>query len=313
MPVKNIPKTTSGKLQRFKLREQYSKGDFKSIEKEFSEMLFSSFDEAIVPADNDLEERLLDIWRNALGHKKIGVESSFFQVGGDSLKAAELIMNIQREFQLKLPIERLYAFPTVRALAAAIGDLEHEAFVPMPDVAIADSYPVYASQRRIYYAWRMDPDSVAYNMPVAIRIKGPVDTGKMRTCLAHLVSRHAALRMQFFVMEQPRFRITENWDVNLEVIQCEKSTCDEMLRALILPFDLATGPLFRCFLLDLAGTDPAGTDPKEFILLLDFHHIISDGQSAYLFIDELLKVYNGIDLPDIKTTFADFVAWKHDR
>jgi amino acid adenylation domain-containing protein/non-ribosomal peptide synthase protein (TIGR01720 family) len=305
IPVKHIPKTTSGKLKRFKLQESYRNGEFRDIEKAFTKLLDSSYDDTIVPAANEMEERLLSIWKNVLASESIGVEHKFSQVGGNSMKGTALIMNVQQEFQVNLSIRKLYELQTVKKLAAELVNMAPKTYESIPKMAGADSYPVASSQRRIYYACRMDPDAVTYNLPVAIRLEGHVDTQRLKMCLAHLISRHTALRMTFFLAGEPRFRIKENCDVGLEVINCEEDECDRKLKSLVLPFDLGNGPLFRFFLFDLDRSNH-----KEYILLLDFHHLISDGRSVYLFIDELLKMYRGSVLPDVNISFADYVTWE---
>ncbi|WEA01632.1 non-ribosomal peptide synthetase [Mucilaginibacter sp. SJ] len=305
VPVKNIPRTTSGKLQRFKLRQLYDDGAFRDIEQEFTALLNSFDDDTVVPPANDLEEKILNLWEDILQSKNIGVEKNFIQVGGNSLKGAELIMKLHHSFQVDLPIEKLYEFQTVRKLASEIANLQHKAYHFIPKAPLYDLYPVSASQRRIYYAWKIAPNSIAYNMPIAVKLRGGIDLEKLQESLAKLVARHDALRMTFSVDEEPRFRVKDDEEVSLGLIKCEKGDWDEKLKQLILPFDLAKGPLFKFVLL----YDNRGYNGDS-LLLLDFHHIISDGQSAYLFIDELLKVYGGTRLPDADTSFRDFVIWE---
>ncbi|SHN33748.1 non-ribosomal peptide synthetase [Mucilaginibacter sp. OK098] len=305
IPVKNIPRTTSGKLQRFELQKLYKEGEFQQVEQEFT-LLFNPFnDNTAVPPANDVEEKILRIWEDVLQSNNIGVEGKFIEVGGNSLKAAELINKLQLAFQVELPIIKLFELQTVRKLAAEIINLKHKTYEAIPKAALTDSYPVSAVQKRIYYAWKMDPDSIAYNMPVAIELEGKVDTEKLTDCLTKLIARHDALRMTFFLSEEPRFRVKESINVQLNIIKCEKSEWDDKLKDLISPFDLANGPLFKFFLLDNENID----DRKQ-LLLLDFNHIISDGQSAYLFINELLQAYQGNVLPTLNASFSDFTTWE---
>jgi amino acid adenylation domain-containing protein/non-ribosomal peptide synthase protein (TIGR01720 family) len=302
VPVKDIPRTTSGKLQRFELLRRYSAGDFQEVEKELATLLEVFNDGDVVPPSTAMEERLLRIWQEVLQIHSIGVENNFFHVGGNSLKATELIMKLQYELQVELSIENLYAYQTVRKLSAQISNLKHKEYTPIPPAALSNSYPVSSFQRRIYYAWKIDPDSIAYNMPVAIKLKGKIDFEFLEKCLNDLVTRHDSLRMTFLA-DEPRLQVCEDLVVKLRDIKCPMTRWDEKLKTLISPFDLTIGPLFRFFLL-------RDDEIFESVLLLDFHHIVSDGQSAYLFVEELLQVYNQQHLLPVNTSFRDFVVWQ---
>jgi len=303
IPVKTIPKTTSGKLQRFQLLKQYIDGEFNAIESEFAGLLFSvDRDEAVVPAD-EMEERILRIWEAVLQTDTVGVEKQFFHAGGSSLKALELIIQMRQELEVELPIGILYTHSTVRQLAKEIVHLRPRVCLPIPSAKQADTYPISLRQRRIYYAWRMDPASIAYNMPVAIKLRGKVETEKLERCLASLAYRHDVLRMTIPTIEEPVFRIADDADVKLSCIACERSGWKVTLKNLVFPFALDKGSLFRCFLL-------SDSDVGEHVLLLDFHHIISDGVSARWFVYELMQLYRGESLPPVRVQFRDYAVWE---
>ncbi|MBA4056132.1 MAG: hypothetical protein C0490_15565, partial [Marivirga sp.] len=283
--------------------KQYESGVFDEIEKEFSELLHFHDRSDVVAPSNKIEEALLQIWKDVLQDGNVGIESKFFQIGGDSLKATQLIMKVYQEFHVELPIEKLYTAQTVKILANQLPSLERKEYKAIPKAAMVDSYPSSPLQKRIYYAWRIDPDSIAYNMPVAIKLKGKINPEKLQKCLQGMVMRHDAMRMAFHLADdQLRFRVSNEVIARLNCIECVKEKWDEKLRSLILPFNLAEGPLFRFFLLRYAHNN-------EYVLLLDFHHIISDGRSAYWFIDELVKMYNGDELPSLNVSFRDYVVW----
>ncbi|HEY9256753.1 amino acid adenylation domain-containing protein, partial [Chitinophaga sp.] len=173
--------------------------------------------------------------------------------------------------------------------------LEKAGFEPIPAAPENAAPIVSAAQRRLFYAWKVDPDSIAYNIPVAIKLRGEVNVEKLTQCLQVLVDRHDACRMRFFMEDEPRLITTTHGRVTLNMVEDDS---DDVLRSLVQPFDLLNGPLFRFALLNNS------------LLFLDFHHIISDGRSVFLFIRELLQLYNGAVLPALPVTFKDVVMWE---
>jgi len=304
IPVREIPKTTSGKLKRYELMNRYRSGDYEAVAMALDELL-KSFNKGDFEAPSTAVERdLLGIWQEIFQHEDFGVNHNFFHIGGNSLKAAEFVMRLQQQLQVELPFERLYKLQTIRKIAAEIANLQHKVYEPIPVAAEADSWKVSSSQRRIYYAWKINPDAVTYNIPQVIKLKGILDIKKLEGCLQQLIGRHDALRMTFYLEDEPWFRISEQLPVQLAVVTCSVNSLDKTLEALIIPFDLTNGPLYRFVLIEDRYND-------EWFLFLDFHHIISDGRSVYLFVQELLQLYNRAELPALGTSFRDFACWEH--
>ena len=301
IPAKNIPRTTSGKLQRFKLLEEYHQGAFVKVSAEFNELLTSVVEPNAVSPQNETEKKLLTIWEEVLLSRKLGVERKFFQSGGNSLKATELIMKMQRAFHVNVSIKELYQFPTVRKLAAEISNLRSQQYQRIPLAYKSNFYPISSSQKRIYYAWKTDPESVAYNVPVAIELKGRLDVDKLRKSLQQLITRQDALRMSFPSVGEPVLQITDQVEANIQRIACERKRWSHQIGELVQPFDLACGPLFRISLLE---------DTDTHLLFLDFHHIIIDGQSVTWFIEELFTLYSDCELLPAGASYRDFVLWE---
>ncbi len=306
IPVKDIPRTTSGKLQRFKLLEQYKSGNFKEIESGLSKVVEESEVDTnfVTKPENQTEQKLLEIWKKILKSNTIGVTHKFFEIGGNSLKAAEIGMMLLKEFQVELPLEILYEKQTIRELADEIKSLRKLEYSPLPLIQKANYYPLASSQKRLYYFWELNKSSTAYNIPTTFRITGEIRIKRLEYCIKEIIRRHDSLRMSFHMRSQPKFKIHECIDFTLNCVKCNPSELDEELKFLVQPFDLAKEPLFRIKLLK-PGSD-------EYILFADFHHIISDGISIYNFVDELLSLYNGKDLPELSAQYKDFVYWEKD-
>ncbi len=303
LPVKDIPRTTSGKLQRFKLLELYRSGVFEAEEKAI-QALQQQLEEAGAKPANETEEKLLAIWKRVLNTSGIDVTTRFFEAGGNSLKAAELGMLLLKEFGVSPGLETLYTHATIRELAVKIGEAPKQTYLPIPVAANRVYYPATSAQKRLYYQWQADAGSIAYNIPVALVVNGVVDAVKLEACIQALVMRHDGLRMCFHPDGEPAFRIREEDVFSLHCIECTDAALDGRLKELVQPFRLDKGPLLRVALLVTAT--------GKQVLFIDIHHIISDGMSLYHFIKELLLLYSGQALPDLPIQFKDYGCYENE-
>ena len=302
IPVKQIPKTTSGKLQRFRLLQDYRAGSFSSQEQELDTLLRELEKEtaAVTSPGDNAEARLLHIWRSVLQKPQLGTKDRFFENGGNSLKAAQLVMQVQKVFNIDLPLTALYEKQTVAELAAALDDFSTYTFNPLPQAPEQQYYPLLPAQRRLYYAWEIDRQGIAYNVPVAFRMHGNVNTLKLEACIQQLIIRHEVLRTRFH--PGPYLSVADTAPFSLQRMECGNRPAAEILRQLVTPFDLAAAPLFRVVLLS--------TEQEGDLLFTDFHHIIADGLSVYHFMYELLQLYDNRMLPSLPAQLKDYAVWE---
>jgi surfactin family lipopeptide synthetase A len=307
LPVANMPKTTSGKLQRFKLVEQYRNGEFQEAIAALAALEQAAKGTATSgsPALNTQEQKLFSIWQQVLGPATINPQQSFFAQGGNSLKAAEVTMLIEKELGISIPLATLYQQPTISQLAADLDKYPANGYTPIPQHREKTAHPLSFPQKRIYYFQEINKASIAYNTPVAFRLTGTVDVPQLETCIRELVRRHEVLRMRFYMKGTPHCSVQEQVPFKLEHTHCLPEALPATLRSLVLPFDLATGPLFRIGLLQTAEQD--------YVLFMDFHHIITDGLSIYHFIKELTTLYEGAALPPPGTAYTDYIYWERER
>lgn len=306
IPVKDIPRTTSGKLQRFQLLERYRKGAFQRIEQELHQVLAETrnSEQSHVPT-TETEAKVLAIWKQVLGLDRIGISQKFFEIGGNSLKAAEVAMKISKAFEIDLPTAVLLERPTIRELAAEIASFSGKTYQRIPQAAEAAHYPLSLAQSRLYYAWQADPKSIAYNTPTVLSILGELDFQKLESCLKVLLKRHGTLRASFVMTDEPRMKLQDEVDFSLVRIHAGKEDTHGLLQQQIEPFDLEQAPLFRSVAVQLQD--------RRHLLLLDFHHIISDGISIHHFVRELLTLYNGQQLPAFSVQYQDYTVWEKQQ
>jgi len=300
-PVKQIPKTTSGKLQRFRLLEHYQTGRFLAIEEQLKIIQSNSLkaDVKLVKPVNGVEEKIIKIWEQLLNRKNITIEEDFFECGGNSLKAAAMTSALLQEFQVDLSMENLYDHSTIKALSKLIisADQKVEKF-PVAMCLDIEIYPASSAQRRIYYTWLLNKETTAYNIPVALKINGNADIRLLENCIQQLIARYEPLRSYFLPQEQVSLKILKQVDFILTCSPCAENDILPRLKDSVQKFDLHTGPLFHIKLFNLNNATA--------VLFLDFHHAIADGLSVGHFITELNLLYNGLSLIPLNVTYKDF-------
>ncbi len=190
--------------------------------------------------------------------------------------------------------------------------------LPIPaGVAAEDRDAPSAAQRRMWFLWQLEPQSGAYNLPCAVRLRGALDEAALQRAFADLVARHETLRTVFCRRDDDSLYLAPLADVvrierenlsALEVTLREARVREEAERQSWLPFDLEQGPLLRIRLLRLAD--------DEHVLLLTLHHIVADGWSMNLLVDELARLYDGhalgapVELPALPIQYADYALWQ---
>lgn len=306
IPVKVIPKTTSGKIQRFKLLKDFQAGAFTEIENKLKQLYNKKTDTAqsIQSPSSQEEEKILNLWKKVLQRKTISVTDKFFEIGGNSLRAAEFGMYLQKEFQVELSLDKLYQNQTIKEIARELQNLNKATFLPILKSPQQKWHPVSSAQRNIFYQWELNKSSLSYNMPLAIQVNGIIEEEKLAKAFNQIVQRHDSLRMNFRLLNEPQFTINPKVDAQVKLMECSLHSVSEFLSALVKPFDLAQDPLFRSNLIKLKH--------EKHILFLDIHHIVSDGISVHKLVKELWTLYKGIELPDTRLGFKDYVAWEQE-
>ncbi|MGH1540699.1 MAG: amino acid adenylation domain-containing protein [Arenicella sp.] len=271
-----------------------------------------------VPADNLVQAKLVRIWQEVLGISEIGITDNFFDMGGQSLKATQVMSRIHRELAVELNWGTIFSKPTIQELAELI-----EADSPRPFVAIsrtddAESYPVSHAQHRMWVLHQLTPEYGVYNIADAVRVDGDLNVEQLQHTLNTTIQRHEALRTHFIPVEHGcRQVVLPELSVNLayQDISNEVST-QAQLDAFIAtiaqaPFDLEKGPLLRARLLRLK--------PQRHVLLLVVHHIICDGWSLDILSRETMMRYSALsrdevaELPPLPIQYRDFAAWQRQR
>ncbi len=254
------------------------------------------------------ERKLAELWEEVLGVQQIGCEDHFFERGGHSIRAAQLIAKVYQTWGISLPMREVFSHPTLQEMAGSIEQVQSSATASMAPIGKAPAQPYYpatSAQRRLYIITQRDEAALAYNMPVVLQIDGELDEERLADALQQLVQRHDALRMSFHIRQgELAVRVESSCAVTLESCGGNSGSIRETARGFVRPFDLAQAPLLR------AGVARHNTVTY---LLLDVHHIAADGISLNLLLRELAALYTGEDLARPVIQYADYAIWQHQQ
>ncbi|NBI31019.1 non-ribosomal peptide synthetase, partial [Chengkuizengella marina] len=258
-----------------------------------------------IAPSNEMESDLVRLWEGVLGTKGIGVQNNFFEFGGHSLKAVQMISKIHKEMGISLTLKDLFSYPTITELALHIQQLEKSEFSSIPQIEKRETYPVSSAQKRMYILQQMEKTNHSYNMPLMMTIKGNLNRTRFENAIRGLISRHESLRTSF-EMEAGELVQRVHLPMNIEISydRADIHELDDLVSRFIQPFDLTQVPLFRIGLIQTAQ--------DEHLFLLDMHHIISDGFSMNILVQNFVQLYEGVDLPPLRVQYKEFAVWQNE-
>ncbi len=270
---------------------------------------FSS-DIAYVAPGDETERQLVEIWAGILklAQEKIGIDSNFFHLGGHSLKATVLAGRIHKFWQVKLPLAEIFKNPTIRGIATIIRNAPKGKFSAIAPAPPREYYPLSPAQRQVFVMQQMDSTGTAYNMPQAIDLAEAVDMNGLELSFRKLIQRHESLRTGFFIAGgQPVQKIFQSVDFQLEYIDASCHNSDYVMALMdqfVKPFDLEDPPLMRAAVFK--------TGESRFVLMFDVHHIVADGGSLDILVDDFLKINAGGELNPVTLHYKDFAYWQQE-
>jgi iturin family lipopeptide synthetase A len=287
-------------------REQYDRLKTRRTEPEVPE---DEKAESPAAPTTDVEQTLAAIWQELLGIKEVGIFDNFFELGGDSLKAVTVCGRIQKACQVTVPLAEFFNRPTIGRLGQFVRqELGKGLFDSITPVEKREFYVLSPSQKRMYILWQMEGGNIGYNMPTAVELEGPLDRHRLEQAFGRLIGRHDSLRTFFLVVDgEPVQRIGERTAFKPEFYDCPglgRTEAGAIIQDFIRPFDLAQPPLLRVGLIR-----PSESDHRH-ILLVDMHHIVSDGTSQLILMEEFMQLYRGEELPPLMIQYKDFAHWQ---
>ncbi|TKK42355.1 non-ribosomal peptide synthetase [Pseudomonas fluorescens] len=311
-----LPKTSSGKVQRAACAIGHADGSLDS----YAQFPGQQGQASEVALESDLQQRIAAIWCEQLQLAQVAGDDHFFLLGGNSITATQVVARLRESLGLELNLRLLFEAPTLAAFAAAVAQLQQDGGVAqgaMHALSRQEDLPQSLAQNRLWITWQLDPHSSAYTIPGALHLRGELDEDSLRHSFQQLIQRHEALRTRFYERDGQAFqRVEATADFELPVIDLSdlpnavrearaQQVREDQARS---PFDLETGPLLRVTLVRLGD--------EEHQLLVTLHHIIADGWSLNILIDEFSRLYaaaaqgQSLELPPLALQYADYGSWQ---
>ena len=290
-PLKVLPINTNGKVDKKMLPS------INFLEKDLS------FIEPISKTEIELSK----IWKSLFNINEIGSNYDFFEIGGDSLLAIKLSTCIMSVFNVEVNVSDIFKYPVLGNMAKYIDSCKNKnKSMTIQKAPKMNYYPLSSAQKRIYYASCLDSDSTLYNIAGGIVINNLLDVEKLKNCFNILINRHGALRTHFEIKDNDVVQIIDDKiNFNLELDTAVTDNLNDIYSNFVKPFDLSIAPLFRVKLVKLKD--------NKMLLLLDMHHIISDGTSLAILLQELCDLYNGSTLNKKLIDYTDFTLWEKEQ
>ena len=315
-----LPRTPSGKLDR------------RSLPEPERPTVAATFEAPRTP----VEEVVAGIWEEVLGVERVALEEDFFALGGHSLLATRVVSRLRPAFGVELPVKALFEAPTVTGLAARVeAAVRAGAGLVAPPLGPRDRLaggigagellPLSFAQQRLWFIDRLAPESRLYNLPMSVRLEGPLDVAVLARSLGEMVRRHEALRTVFVADRgEPRQAVQPappRGRFSLPVVDLSglpagpRATVAQTLvdEAAARPFDLERGPVLRA---SVVRMESHGGVADDHAVLLTVHHIAADGWSMGILMRELRALYRAFGagdpspLPELPVQYGDFAVWQ---
>ncbi len=309
--LSSLPMTPSGKIDRRALPPPEDKGSEPAT--------------GYVPPGSAMQGLLVQIWNEVLGLDQVGIHDNFFDLGGHSLLAAQVSARLKSATRMEVPLAWIFDAPTVAELAERLSahtdaatQIEVSAQWEEPR-ATPGRIPLSFAQERMWFLHQMQDGNAAYNLPIGLRLRGPLDVEALRRSVEEIIRRHEPLRTSIVIDgEQPiqiirpprRFDLPHQRSVLDDPARREAETAAWCQQQASVGFDLGDGLMLRAELLQL--------DENDHVLMVVMHHIASDGWSTAVLLRELSTLYKAFSagdpspLPDLPMRYAEYSRWQRE-
>ncbi|MGB8192824.1 MAG: amino acid adenylation domain-containing protein, partial [Chitinophagaceae bacterium] len=299
--LESLPLNNSGKVDRKRLPDAES---------------LTTVIEKYKAARNETEAKLVSIWQELLELERIGIEDDFFESGGHSLLAIQLISAIRKEFGKEIAIKDVFDYPTITMLAEQIGEQKDNSLA-LPAIdrhGLNGNIPLSFAQERLWFIDRLQ-GSLQYHMPWVYHLTGDLNIDALQQSFRTIIGRHEVLRTVIKEEDGVGYQhVTDAAHWQLEYVdEADILLLDNTKQAFIeeflaRPYDLSKDPMLQVMLI--------GMSAKEHLLVASVHHIAFDGWSISIMVRELLECYNSIItnrpevLNELPVQYADYSVWQ---
>jgi amino acid adenylation domain-containing protein len=268
------------------------------------------------PPGNKNEMKLAKLWSEILNIEKPDINKNFFELGGNSLNVMSLIAKIHREFNVKISMEEMFNHPTIKKQAGIIMEAKKDKYSPIEAAEKKQYYELSSAQKRMYLLQQMDLESTAYNISQILTLDGELKREILEKTLKKLIKRHESLRTSFqSIHHQPVQKVHEAKEFDRFAIEYYQAQVEKKNRSIsslqgiidifIRSFDLSQAPLMRIGLIK--------REKRNHVLMVNMHHITSDGVSMSILLNEFMALYGGEKLPELRIHYKDYSEWQNSE
>lgn len=256
------------------------------------------------------EIEVAQVWGQVLGFTEFNIDDNFYDLGGDSLIGMRIVNNINEKLKLRVEVSELLAHLSIREFAAHLEEKHlRKDCQEVPNIQKVEKksfYPVSSAQKRMYILNQLkNQDDISDNMPRITRFIGDFQRDKFEKTIDSLIQRHETLRTRFDLNgSEPIQIIQDEVEFTVEYFTANESETLEIITRFVRPFNLRKAPLFRVGVITLS--------PQNYLFIFDIHHIISDGLSMLVLVEDFIKLYQGNVLPDLAIQYKDFAIWQNN-
>ncbi|NWN77335.1 non-ribosomal peptide synthetase [Bacillus sp. (in: firmicutes)] len=301
--IDEIPLTVNGKIDKRKLHQlaEEQTGD-------------EGTSGACIEPENETQAMLLEIWKDIFGLDSINLNVSYYEIGGDSLKAISMISEINKKMNVEMPIGEIFKNDTIIALDRYLKSRKDQHIEnTIKKAAVKEYYPASPAQKRMYMLSMMENERGAYHIPMALLVEGRINPVQLENAFQKFLQRHEILRTGFDILDNELIQnIYDDVEFKMEYERLDDSIADQhalmeatsaYCKESTRPFDLSRPPLMRVKLITISE--------DRHILVINFHHIVADGVSQGILMNEILELYTGEPLPEAGVQYKDYVEWHH--
>lgn len=298
--VPRMPRTGSGKIRKFELLKKYTKED----NNEFKEVFRPK--EISLEENKNINQVLNTIFCNVLEMDYISEKDEFSDLGMNSLKAGLIVSQINHVLEVNLKLSTFFKCNSIKALEKEVDKMKSDSYEEIQKASVQKYYPLSSQQKRLYAIHQIDSESINYNIFNGVRIQGKLDKNLVSKAFETIINRHEALRTSFELVDnEPVQIIHDRVESPVKFIKMSIEELEEHKKTFVKPFNLNLAPLMRIEIIELSE--------EEHILLMDVHHIVSDGMSMGYIIKEFSALYNGHELAEVKRQYKDYAVWQQNK
>ena len=274
-----------------------------------------------VAARTETERVIEAIWSEVLGIEHVSVEENFFELGGHSLLATQVISRVRETLGVEMPLRSVFEAVTIARFAEEVevrrGPGEQTRVPPIGRASRDEALPLSFAQQRLWFLHQLEPDNPVYNVSTALRLRGKLDTTALEQSLNEIIRRHETLRTTYKTVDNQTVQVIAPFlTLQIPVVDLRQHPVDDpeaearriAFEECNLPFNLTDGPVLRAKLLRFSEQDH--------VALLNMHHIVCDGWSMGILINEIASLYECYSnnspslLPELSVHYADFAIWQ---